>query len=65
MKLFVNDGSTDNSEKILEQFNKNIQHISIKNSGPGVRNLAIQKQRNNIYFLLIVMTMQKKTLYKE
>ena len=27
--ICVNDGSTDNSEKILEQFNKNIQHISL------------------------------------
>ncbi len=51
--ICVNDGSTDNSEKILEQFNKNIQHISIKNSGPGAaRNLAIQKAKGQ--YLLFV-----------
>lgn len=28
--ICVNDGSTDNSEKILEQFSEDIQHIYIK-----------------------------------
>ena len=51
--ICVNDGSTDNSEKILEQFSEDIQHIYIKNSGPGAaRNLAIQKAKGQ--YLLFV-----------
>lgn len=42
--ICVNDGSTDNSDKIIEKYKNNIKYFYIENSGPGAaRNFAINK----------------------
>lgn len=46
--IVVNDGSTDNTKKILEEIN-GIEIISQKNKGPGAaRNLGVKKARGDI-----------------
>ncbi len=50
--IIVNDGSTDNSEKIIQEYlknNKNMSYFKIKNSGQAVaRNLGIKKSKGNL-----------------
>jgi len=66
--IVVDDGSTDNTKKIIEKFRK-IKFIAQKNQGPGAaRNTGIKKAKGKfIYFLDSDCELPKKTvklLYK-
>lgn len=54
--VLVNDGSTDNSQKIIENYkskNNNIKCITIKNSGPGVaRKIGFENSIGDLLFFI-------------
>lgn len=54
--IIVNDGSTDNTKKILEKIKKTHDSVKIfthlKNKGGGsARNTAVNNSKNNLIFL--------------
>ena len=67
--LTVDDGSTDNSLKILQQYaasHPNIKVFSQKNSGPGVaRNLALRKAKGKYIMFCDSDDMYKPTMCQE
>ena len=67
--LTVDDGSTDNSLKILQQYaasHPNVKVFSQKNSGPGVaRNLALRKAKGKYIMFCDSDDMYKPTMCQE
>ena len=67
--LAVDDGSTDNSLKILQQYaalHSNIKVFSQKNAGPGVaRNLALRKAKGKYIMFCDSDDMYKPTICQE
>ena len=57
--IVVNDASTDNSKKLIEELNlSNLKIYNLqKNSGPSAaRNLGLLKRKVIMFFSLILMT---------
>lgn len=51
--IIIDDGSTDNTEKVLAEFHNRIRYIRIAHSGAGVaRNLAVKEAKNDLLAFL-------------
>lgn len=66
--ILVNDGSTDSSGEICEQYSKidnRIKVIHKENGGlSDARNFVLKQQKVNIFFLSIAMIILRKTQLK-
>jgi len=64
--IVIDDGSTDNTSKILEKYKNKIKYISIKKSGVAkARNIGIKKSKGNLLlFFDGDVVLKKNTIYK-